>query len=184
MSEYRAKISYMRIAPRKARLVADLVRNTKNVDDALYYLRYSTKRSSTPIRKLLISAISNAQQQDSSLTNENLYIKSITVDEGVKLKRFRPASRGNVKPIDKKTSHINIILEKIEKKASKNTQSQPTETKEKQTEQPKEDKKEEVKDKEEIETKNTEKGQDKKEQNTKEVKSNQEKDQESNTKEK
>ena len=122
MNEYRAKISYLRIAPRKARLVADLVRKSKNIDDAIYNLKYSTKRASTPILKLLNSAIANAQQQDSSLVADKMFIKEIRVDESVKLKRFRAGSRGNVKPIDKKTSNVFIVLSTKDITPSKNTQ--------------------------------------------------------------
>ena len=108
----------MRIAPRKARLVADLVRRSKDMDDAIYNLKYSTKRASTPILKLLNSAMANAKQKDASLTEDKMEIKEIRVDEGVKLKRFRAGSRGIAKPINKKTSHIHIVIAEKEKPAS------------------------------------------------------------------
>ncbi len=124
MNEYKAKISYLRIAPRKVRLVADLVRKSKSIDDAIYNLKYSTKRASTPILKLLDSAIANAKQQDSSLVEDKMFIKEIRVDESVKLKRFRAGSRGNVKPIDKKTSNVFIVLSTKDTTPSKEIQTE------------------------------------------------------------
>ncbi|MYE38497.1 MAG: 50S ribosomal protein L22 [Candidatus Spechtbacteria bacterium SB0662_bin_43] len=109
MDEYRVKLSNIRIAPRKVRLVADLIRNT-DVDEATYQLQYSTKRASDPMLKLMNSAVANAKVQDSSLDTDSLFIKEIRVDEGVTLKRLRPVSRGRAHPIAKKTSHITLVL--------------------------------------------------------------------------
>lgn len=109
MAEYRVKLSNIRIAPRKARLVADLIRRT-DVDEAQYQLQYSTKRASDPILKLMKSAVANAKVQNASLNESSLFVQEIRVDEGVTLKRFRPVSRGRAHPIAKKTSHITLVL--------------------------------------------------------------------------
>ncbi len=104
-----AKLNYFRIAPRKIRLVADLIRN-KPVERALSILRFTTKKSSQPMTNLLKSAIANAKN-NFQLDSNSLYISQIKVDEGPKLKRGRPRARGVVGPIQKKTSHITLILE-------------------------------------------------------------------------
>ena len=100
-----AKLNYLRIAPRKVRLVADLVRG-KKFQDAEAILRFTIKRGAEPILKLLKSAGANAKN------SEGLYISKITVDEGPKLKRWRARSRGQSYRIQKKTSHINLELDK------------------------------------------------------------------------
>ena len=81
----------------------------RNVLDALSQLEVMVKRSSLPVSKLLKSAIANAENNN-NMVKENLYVKSIRVDEGVKLKRFKPKGFGRVSPIEKKTSHIELIL--------------------------------------------------------------------------
>lgn len=113
MTQYSAKLSRLRIAPRKVRLVADLVRGEK-LQRARHDLQFSTKRASVDILKLLNSAVSNAKNKNENLNEDSLFIKKIVVDEGQKMKRFRPVSRGRAHPIEKKTSHITIILEESE----------------------------------------------------------------------
>lgn len=120
MAQYSAKLSYLRIAPRKVRLVADLVRGN-DVHVARHSLQFSTKRASVPILKLLNSAVSNAKNLNADIQEDNLYIGTILVDEGPKLKRFRPVSRGRAHPIEKKTSHITIVLLERATKKLKNT---------------------------------------------------------------
>lgn len=115
--EVKAKLKYLRIAPRKVRLVADLVRG-KSVEEAQTILDFSIKRAATPLGKLLKSAIANAKST-SGLEGSNLYISKITVDEGPKLKRWRARSRGQAFEIQKKTSHINLVLSEIEGKTKK-----------------------------------------------------------------
>lgn len=105
----KAFLRQIRISPKKARLVAKLVANMKALD-AVDILKFTPKRSATPIKKLLQSAISNAEnnfKQDKS----KLYIKEITVTEGPTYKRSMPVSRGRSHPILKRTSHITIKLE-------------------------------------------------------------------------
>ena len=109
MAEYKAKLLHLRMSPRKTRLVADLIRKC-SVEDAQYQLQMSTKRASTPILKLLNSAIANARVADTNTSTQNLFIKEIRVDMGRTLRRFRPVSRGRAHPIAKRTSHIVIVL--------------------------------------------------------------------------
>ena len=113
----KAKLNYLRIAPRKVRLVADLIRRQKAVD-ALQQLQFLNKKATLPLIKLLQSAIANAKN-DFQVEESNLFISKITVDEGPKLKRWRAVSRGRAAPIQKKTSHITLVLEPMEGKKLK-----------------------------------------------------------------
>jgi len=108
-----AKLRYLRIAPRKVRLVADLIRG-KKVEQAQTILNFTVKKAARPLLKLLNSAVANAKH-NFQLDELNLYISKITVDEGPKLKRWRPRARGQVAPIQKKTSHITLVLDEIKK---------------------------------------------------------------------
>lgn len=112
-----AKLRYLRIAPRKVRLTADLIRG-KKVQEALNQLQFITKRAALPLTKLLKSAMASARN-NFGLEEGNLYISKITVDEGPKLKRWMPRARGRVTEIQKKTSHITLILDEITKKPKK-----------------------------------------------------------------
>lgn len=107
--EIKAKLNNLRLAPRKVRAVSNLIKG-KNVIDALGQLDVMAKRPSLPVLKLLKSAISNAENTY-NMVKENLYVKSIRVDEGVKLKRFKAKGFGRVSPLEKKASHISLILE-------------------------------------------------------------------------
>lgn len=104
-----AKLNNLRTSPRKVRLVADLIRGMM-VMEAEKQLRFSTKKSSVPILKLLNSAIANAKQ-NAGLAKENLYIASIVVEAGRTLKRWRPRAMGRAGRIMKRTSHIILSLE-------------------------------------------------------------------------
>lgn len=112
-----AKLKYLRIAPRKVRLIADLIRG-KTVEEAQTILNFVRKRAVGPLLKLLKSAIASARH-DFQLEEQNLYISKITVDEGPKYKRWMPRARGQASEIQKKTSHVTIILEEIEKRPKK-----------------------------------------------------------------
>lgn len=112
-----AKLRYLRIAPRKVRLVADLIRG-KRVSEALTLLKFLPQKTVPSLIKLLKHAIANASH-NFQLTESNLYIYKIFVDEGPKLKRWRPRARGQAFEIQKKTSHVTLILDKIEKKPKK-----------------------------------------------------------------
>lgn len=100
-----------RQSPRKVRLVADLVKG-KQVTEALTELDFLAKRAGTPIKKLLLSAVANAKNQ--GLKAENLFIQELRVDKGIVMKRMMPAAMGSAHRINKRTSHIEIVL--VEKK--------------------------------------------------------------------
>ncbi|GKT08336.1 50S ribosomal protein L22 [Desulforhabdus sp. TSK] len=106
--EVRAVSKYLRVSPHKARLVADLVRG-KDVGDALTILKYSPKKSCRLINKTLRSAVANAENTK-TMDVDNLFIKTITVDEGPRLKRFRPRAMGRATRILKGSSHITVVL--------------------------------------------------------------------------
>ena len=106
--EVKAQLKYLRQSPRKVRLVADTVRG-KSISEATAKLRFASKTAASPLQKLLASAVANAQH-NFKLDKGNLFIKSIRVDQGSVLKRYRPRAFGRAAPIRKKTSHITIIL--------------------------------------------------------------------------
>jgi large subunit ribosomal protein L22 len=108
-----AKLRYLRIAPRKVRLVADLIRG-RSVGEAENILSFTTKKASLPLLKLLKSAVANAKN-NFQLAKENLYISQILVDEGPKLKRWMARARGRADEIQKKTSHITLCLDVFKK---------------------------------------------------------------------
>lgn len=112
-----AKLNYLRIAPRKVRLIADLIRG-KSVEEAQKTLNFTVKRGVRPLSKLLKQAISNAKN-NFQLEESNLYISKILVNEGPKLKRWRARARGVAAPIQKKTSHLTIVLDEVVKKPGK-----------------------------------------------------------------
>tara|TARA_Y100000310_G_C20637190_1_gene791820 strand:- start:832 stop:1344 length:513 start_codon:yes stop_codon:yes gene_type:complete len=107
-----AHLKYLRIAPRKVRLVADLVRG-KKVREAQHLLEFARKKGATPVLKTLNSAL-NSARNNFQAEESNLYVAKIMIAEGPKLKRFRARARGMAAPIQKKTSHITIILDEIE----------------------------------------------------------------------
>lgn len=107
--EIRAHAKFVRNAPRKVRLVVDTVRGL-GIADALARLRFIPKAASLPVTKLLQSAVANAEN-NFHLKAENLFIKSILVNEGPRLKRFQPRAFGRATVIRKRMSHIHITLE-------------------------------------------------------------------------
>ncbi len=109
MTTVNAQLNGLRMAPRKVRLVAGLIRR-KKATTALSELALLPKRSALPIAKLLNSAIANATS-NLKLDREHLWIKELTVDEGVKLKRWQPKGFGRANPIEKKTSRVRLVLE-------------------------------------------------------------------------
>jgi large subunit ribosomal protein L22 len=106
--ELKVALNNLRVSPRKSRQVIDLIRN-KNVQDARNLLTFAVQKSSEPILKLLNSAAASAVN-DLKLQESNLYIARVMVDEGPKLKRSHPMSRGRAYPIVKRTSHITLVL--------------------------------------------------------------------------
>lgn len=107
--EVRAHLRHLRVAPRKVRLVVDLVRGLP-VDRAIDQLTILPKGAALPVLKLLNSAIANAEH-NFKLERKGLHIKSIVANEGPRLKRFRPRAFGRAAEILKRSSHITIILD-------------------------------------------------------------------------
>lgn len=104
----KAVAKQVRIAPRKVRLVVDLIRG-KQVGEAVAILRHTPKAASPVVEKLLKSAIANAEHNYDMEPN-SLFIKEVFVDEGVTLKRFRPRAMGRASRINKRTSHITLVV--------------------------------------------------------------------------
>ena len=103
----KAFLKNYRQSPRKVRLVANLIKG-KSVMEAIAELDFLAKRGSTPIKKLLLSAVANAKQ--AGIEKENLFIQTLQVDKGVTLKRMMPAAMGAGHRINKRSSHLNLIL--------------------------------------------------------------------------
>ena len=106
--EVRAVGKYLRVSPYKVRLVADLVRG-KMVEEALTILKFLPKKGGRLINKTLRSAVANAENRQ-TIDVDTLVIKTILVDEGPKLKRWRPRAMGRATRILKRTSHITMVL--------------------------------------------------------------------------
>jgi ribosomal protein L22 len=104
----KASARYVRIAPRKARLIADQVRGM-HIESARALLQFSPRGAAHPIHKLINSAAANAENNH-DLIGDEMRISSITVDEGPTLRRFRPRAMGRATPINKRTSHIRVAL--------------------------------------------------------------------------
>jgi ribosomal protein L22 len=104
----RASSRYVRVAPRKARLIADQVRGL-HIDQARALLQFSPRGAAHDIGKLIESAASNAENNHDLVADE-MRVAEITVDEGPTLKRFRPRALGRATPIHKRTSHIAVAL--------------------------------------------------------------------------
>ena len=113
MKTQTARLKYLHIAPRKVRLVASSLRGL-SVNEAEAQLLISPKRSSEPIIKLLRSAVANAKHNN-QLNADTLFIKEIRVDQGPMLKRFLPRAMGRATPLQKKSSHVILILAESEK---------------------------------------------------------------------
>jgi ribosomal protein L22 len=108
----RASARYVRIAPRKARLIADQVRGM-HIEKARALLAFSPRGAAEDIHKLINSAAANAENNH-DLIGDEMRITSITVDEGPTLRRFRPRAMGRATPINKRTSHIAVALTPVE----------------------------------------------------------------------
>jgi ribosomal protein L22 len=108
----KASARYVRIAPRKARLIADQVRGM-HIEKARALLQFSPRGAALPIHKLIDSAAANAENNH-DLIGDEMRVASITVDEGPTLRRFRPRAMGRATPINKRTSHIAVALTPVE----------------------------------------------------------------------
>jgi large subunit ribosomal protein L22 len=107
--EAKAVAKYVRVSPRKARRVIDLIRG-KDIGDAIGILKNTPNKSSKIIEKVLNSAIANAENNHDMFVDD-LYVSKCFVDEGPTMKRFRPRAMGQASPINKRTSHVTVILE-------------------------------------------------------------------------
>lgn len=107
--EARATLRYKRISPRKARLVAELIRG-KNVDEALTILALTPRDGARVLEKLLRSAIANGQETGGVTDPDAMWVSEVQVNEGPIMKRFRPRARGRATMIRKRTAHITVVL--------------------------------------------------------------------------
>jgi large subunit ribosomal protein L22 len=107
--EVKASLKYARVGAQKARLVADLVRG-KDVNEAIKTLTFLNKKTAVMLKKLIESAVANADYKK-TIDLDKLYIKTVSVDQGPVLKRFRPRAQGRASGVKKKMSHINVVLD-------------------------------------------------------------------------
>jgi len=126
----KAYLKNYRQAPRKVRLVAGLVKG-KSVEEAIPMLDFLAKRAGFPIKKLLLSAIANAAQM--GIEKENLFIKELRVDKGIVMKRMMPAAMGTGHRINKRTSHVMLVLAEKVAKVVKKEKAKETKIKVKKT---------------------------------------------------
>jgi len=107
--EVKASLNFARIGCQKARLVADVIRG-KDVNEAIRNLTFMKQKGAGLIKKLIESAVANAENKK-TIDIDNLFVKSIWVDMGPSMKRFRPRAQGRAFQVKKKLSHINVVLE-------------------------------------------------------------------------
>ena len=110
-NQFKASLKKVRIAPRKARLVADLIRN-KHVQEAIETLRFTNKKAAPLFTKLINSAVANVLHS-ATVDVDSLVVETVFVDEGPTIKRFLPRAQGRATPIRKRTSHITLKLKEI-----------------------------------------------------------------------
>lgn len=110
--EARAQVNYVRISPRKVKIVLDLIRN-KPVDVAIAIVHNTSKAACEPLEKLLKSAVANAENNH-NMDKNNLYVAECFVCPGPILKRVRPRAQGRAFRIEKRTSHISLVLKEQE----------------------------------------------------------------------
>ena len=104
----RATAKTVRVSPRKSRLVIDLIRN-KSVGEAVSILKFSPNKAAGIIEKVLMSAVANAEN-NFDLDVEDLVISEAFINEGPTMKRFRPRAKGSASPINKRTSHVTVVV--------------------------------------------------------------------------
>jgi large subunit ribosomal protein L22 len=107
--EARAQARYVRVTPMKARRVVDLIRGMQ-AGEAAAILRFAPQAAAEPVRKVLESAIANADDTD-GVAADSLFVAQAYVDEGPTIKRFRPRAQGRAYRINKRTSHITVVVE-------------------------------------------------------------------------
>ena len=111
--EARATAKFIRVSPQKARLVIDLIRG-KNAGQAINILRFTKKRVSGQVEKVLRSAIANAEQKSESVDVDRLVVSRAYVNEGPRVKRVRPAPMGRAYRYQRRMSHITVVVEEPE----------------------------------------------------------------------
>ena len=107
---YQAKHRFARIAPRKARLIMDLIRG-RDVDDAIALLKFHKQRATGMVEKVIRSAVANATEQAAAPSRNTLYVAQAWVDPGPTIKRFMPKDRGKAYNIMKRTSHLVVTVD-------------------------------------------------------------------------
>ena len=119
--EAKAKARFVRVTPQKARRVVDLIRG-KQAAEAVAVLQFAPQAAAEPVLKTVRSAVANAvegaKRNSERLDEADLYISEVFVDEGPTLKRFRPRAQGRAGRINKRTSHITVVVAQREKAAS------------------------------------------------------------------
>lgn len=106
----KATLKFARVSPQKARLVANMIRG-RDLDEALEMLSFTPRKSAPMIKKLIESAVANAEHlYGEGVDIDSLYVQTITVDQGTSLRRFRPRAQGRATPVKKQTSHISVVL--------------------------------------------------------------------------
>lgn len=119
MAEASATLRYVRVAPRKARPVVDLIRGCP-VSDALALLKFTPRAAARVVQKVLLSAVANGQQAGKEIGDvDELRVSQAYVDVGPTLKRFQPRAQGRAFSIHKRMSHITIAVAPVEAKATK-----------------------------------------------------------------
>jgi len=113
MPASKSTLRFARVSAQKARLVANLVRGD-DVDDALEKLAFTNKKTAPLIKKLIESAVANAENNNTDVDIDALYVSEIYVNQGTSLRRFRPRAMGRATPIRKQTSHITVVLDSRE----------------------------------------------------------------------
>jgi large subunit ribosomal protein L22 len=106
---FEVKLKYLKISPRKVRLVADMIRG-KKIDEAQAILGFAVKKGADPILKLLNSAVANVKN-NAKKNVDDLFISKLTVDEGPTAKRIMPRAKGKADRIMKRSSHITLVLD-------------------------------------------------------------------------
>ncbi len=108
-NEAKASLKFMRCSTRKVRIVLDAIRD-QNVEIALAQLKFANRRAATHVHKLLESAVANATSRYGKVSPSDLYVKAAFANEGPTLRRFRPRAMGRATRINKRTSHVTIVV--------------------------------------------------------------------------
>jgi large subunit ribosomal protein L22 len=110
--EAKATAKYIRVSPRKMKFICDMVRG-KELEEALAILKFSPQKGARELRKVVVSASANAEN-NFGMNKDKLYIAKVNANQGPTLKRFRPRAQGRAFQILKRTSHINVVVKEKE----------------------------------------------------------------------